>query len=331
MGQGTMRAASFSGAGGPEVVQIIETAKPIPQPGEALIKVHAAGLNRPDVMQREGMYPAPPGASPLPGLEVAGEIEALGPNCHGLKVGEPVVALLTGGGYAQYVCAPYQQILPWPSNLSASQAAGLPETFFTVWSNLFQRAYAAEGDSLLVHGGTSGIGTTAIMLGKAFGLTVYTTAGSDEKCKAAKDLGAELAINYKTEKFEDRIASATEGRGVDVVLDIVGGDYLMRNVACMALNGRHVSIAFQKGPKTSVSLAPIMLKRLTLTGSTLRARSPDFKGAVAAELREYVWPLLEGGQITPVIDSVFDLEDVAKAHARIDDHAHIGKVILTVV
>jgi len=323
-----MQAITFNGAGGPEVLSYTTVDIPEVKPGEVLIKVHAAGINRPDVMQRKGLYPAPPGASDLPGLEVAGEIVDVGPGCLNSYVGERVVALLTGGGYAQYAAAPYQQVLPWPQNLSAAQAAAIPETFFTVWSNVFQRAYADEGDTLLVHGGTSGIGTTAIMLGKAFGLTVYTTAGSDEKCQFALDLGADAAINYREAVFEDEIKQLTQGKGVDIVLDMVGGDYLMRNVKCLKDNGRHVTIAFQAGPKTQINLAPIMLKRLTLTGSTLRARSTDFKGSIAGELQDLVWPLLRDGTIAPVVDSVFPLQDAAKAHARMDSSAHMGKIVL---
>lgn len=331
MTQQSMKAVAIDGAGGPEVLCLREEPLPIPGVGEVLIKVHTAGVNRPDVMQRMGVYPPPPGASPLPGLEVAGEICALGPECKRWSVGDRVVALTPGGGYAEYVTAPYPQVLPWPSSLSAAEAAGLPETFFTVWSNLFQRAYAAEGDRLLVHGGSSGIGSTAILLAKAFGLTVYTTAGSDKKCQFARDLGADLAINYKTHTFEDAIRSATGGKGVDVVLDIIGGDYLMRNVSCMTQNGRHVTIAFQRGPKTNINLGPILIKRLTLTGSTLRPRSIDFKGAVAAELEQLVWPLLEDGSIKPVIDSVFEIENVRAAHSLMDSSEHMGKIILSMV
>lgn len=328
MNKKTMRGVVIDGAGGPEVLKLQTMDQPQPKAGEVLIKVHAAGVNRPDVMQRMGMYPAPPGASPLPGLEVAGEISSKGPDCPAWSVGDKVVALTPGGGYADYVTVPYQQVLPWPRTLTAVQAAGVPETFFTVWSNLFQRAYAADGDSLLVHGGSSGIGSTAILLGKAFGLTVYTTAGSDDKCQFSRDLGADAAINYKTEKFEERIKDLTGGKGVDVVLDMIGGDYLMRNVSCMKENGRHVTIAFQRGPKTDINLAPILMKRLTLTGSTLRPRSIAFKGAVAAELQEHVWPLFEAGSIVPVVDSVFPIEDVAAAHALIDSSKHMGKIIL---
>lgn len=330
MTQPTMKAIDFTGAGGPEVLSVQSVPVPQPGAGEVLIKVHAAGVNRPDVMQRMGMYPPPPGASPLPGLEVSGEIAALGEGCERWAVGDRVVALTPGGGYAQYVAAPYPQVLPWPASLSAAEAAGLPETFFTVWSNLFQRAYGAEGDSLLVHGGSSGIGSTAILLAKAFGLTVYTTAGSDEKCDFAKSLGADIAINYKTQVFEDVIAEATQRRGVDIVLDMIGGDYLMRNVSCLKENGRHVTIAFQKGPKTTINLGPILIKRLTLTGSTLRPRSIAFKGAVAAELEELVWPMIEEGDLKPVVDSVFPLDDARAAHELMDSSKHMGKIILSV-
>lgn len=331
MNNETMRAIAIDGAGGPEVLKLQTMERPQPGPGEVLIKVHAAGVNRPDVMQRMGLYPPPPGASALPGLEVAGEIYAKGSDCPKWTVGDRVVALTPGGGYAEYVTAPHQQVLPWPETLSPAQAAGVPETFFTVWSNLFQRAYAADGDSLLVHGGSSGIGSTTILLGKAFGLTVYTTAGSDEKCSFAKSLGADAAINYKDEKFEDCIKDLTGGKGVDVVLDMIGGDYLMRNVSCMKENGRHVTIAFQRGPKTDINLAPILIKRLTLTGSTLRPRSIAFKGAVAAELLEHVWPLLGDGSVAPVVDSVFPIEQVAEAHRLIDSSKHMGKIILQMI
>lgn len=331
MTQPMMKAVNFTGAGGPEVLSVQSVPVPEPSPGDVLIKVHAAGVNRPDVMQRMGMYPPPPGASPLPGLEVSGEIAAVGEACERWAVGDRVVALTPGGGYAQYVTAPYPQVLPWPAGLSAAEAAGLPETFFTVWSNLFQRAYAAEGDSLLVHGGSSGIGSTAILLGKAFGMTVYTTAGSDEKCSFSKSLGADLAINYKTQVFEDVIAEATNGSGVDVVLDMIGGDYLMRNVSCLKENGRHVTIAFQRGPKTNINLGPILIKRLTLTGSTLRPRSIAFKGAVAAELEELVWPIIEDGTLKPVVDSVFPLQDARSAHELMDSSKHMGKIILSVI
>ncbi|MEO0411496.1 MAG: NAD(P)H-quinone oxidoreductase [Pseudomonadota bacterium] len=325
-----MQAILFDGSGGPEVCKLSQVERPKPAAGETLIKVAAAGLNRPDVMQRMGMYPPPEGASPVPGLEVSGSIEALGDGVTTWEVGDKVVALLAGGGYAQYATAPVQQVLPWPKGLSAEEAAGIPETFFTVWSNLFQRAYADEGDSLLVHGGSSGIGSTAIQLAKAFGLTVYTTAGSDEKCSFCKSLGADIAINYKNDAFEDVIKRETGGRGVDVVLDMVGGDYLERNVKCMADNGRHVTIAFLRGPKTTVNLNPILRKRLTLTGSTLRPRSANFKGVVARELHEMVWPLLEDGTIKPVIDSVFPIAEAHKAHALIDSSHHMGKIILSV-
>ncbi|MEM7570753.1 MAG: NAD(P)H-quinone oxidoreductase [Pseudomonadota bacterium] len=325
-----MRAILFEGGGGPEVCKLTDVDQPEADAGEVLIKVAAAGVNRPDVMQRMGMYPPPPGASPIPGLEVSGTIEAVGAGVPGHKVGDKVVALLTGGGYAEYATAPYQQVLPWPKGLTAEEAAGIPETFFTVWSNLFQRAFADEGDSLLVHGGSSGIGSTAIQLGKAFGLQVYTTAGSDEKCQFCLDLGADAAINYKEHTFEEVIKEKTDGRGVDIVLDMVGGDYLERNVKCMADNGRHVTIAFLRGPKTTVNLNPILRKRLTLTGSTLRPRSAEFKGVVARELHEMVWPLLENESIKPIIDSVFPLEDAAGAHTLIDSSAHMGKIILSV-
>ncbi len=324
----SMRAVMFDGAGGPEVCKLTTMETPQPGPGEILIKVAAAGINRPDVMQRMGLYPPPPGASPIPGLEVSGTIAAIGDGVEGWQNGEKVVALLTGGGYAEYAVAPKQQVLPWPKALSAEEAAGLPETFFTVWSNLFQRAYADSGDSLLVHGGSSGIGATAIQLAKAFGLTVFATAGTDEKCSFCATLGADVVINYKTDAFEDVIKARTEKRGVDIVLDMVGGDYLERNIKCMAVGGRHVTIAFLRGPKTSLNLAPILTKRLTLTGSTLRPRSADFKGVIARELHEMVWPMLDDGSVKSIVHKAYPLEAAAQAHALMDSSAHMGKIIL---
>jgi putative PIG3 family NAD(P)H quinone oxidoreductase len=325
-----MLAIDPAAPGGPEVLQPVEHPVPSPGPGELLIRVEAAGVNRPDVMQRLGFYPPPPGAPSIPGLEVAGRVAALGEGAEGVAIGESVCALVAGGGYAQYCVAPAVQCLPVPGPLSMVEAAALPETFFTVWSNLFQRGSAREGETILVHGGTSGIGTTAILLGKVFGLQVIVTAGSEEKCAAALAIGADHAINYKDEDFVAAVERIGAGRGVDIVLDMIGGDYAPRNLACLAEDGRHVSIAIQRGPKAELSLLDIMRKRLTLTGSTLRARSVAFKAGLASELRDKVWPYLETGKIRLVIDSVFPLEAAADAHRRMDSGEHVGKIVLEV-
>jgi putative PIG3 family NAD(P)H quinone oxidoreductase len=326
----TMIAIDPAMPGGPEVLQPVERPVPRPRPGEVLIRVGAAGVNRPDVMQRAGLYPPPPGAPSIPGLEVAGEIVALGEGTADWGIGDRVCALVAGGGYAQYCAAPAGQCLPVPGPLPFVEAAALPETFFTVWSNLFQRGGAKRGDTILVHGGTSGIGTTAILLGKAFGLTLIVTAGSAEKCARAREIGAAHAIDYGNEDFEAWVKEITGGRGVDIVLDMIGGDYLPRNIACLAEDGRHVSIAVQRGPKAQISLVDIMVRRLVLTGSTLRARSVAFKSVIAAELRRDVWPHLEAGEIRPVIDSIFPLVDAAEAHRRMDSGEHVGKIVLSV-
>jgi NADPH2:quinone reductase len=326
----TMTAIDPAQPGGPEVLEPVERPVPRPGPGEVLIRVEAAGVNRPDVMQRLGFYPPPPGAPSIPGLEVAGTVAAIGDGVESLAIGERVCALVAGGGYAQYCVAPAGQCLPVPAPLSMVEGAALPETFFTVWSNLFQRGAAREGETVLVHGGTSGIGTTAILLGKVFGLRIVVTAGSDEKCAAALAIGAGHAINYREEDFVAAVERITAGKGVDLVLDMIGGDYAPRNLACLAEDGRHVSIAIQRGPKAELSLLDIMRKRLTFTGSTLRARDSAFKTQVAAELREKVWPHLESGQIRPVIDSVFPLEKAPDAHRRIDSGEHVGKIVLDV-
>jgi putative PIG3 family NAD(P)H quinone oxidoreductase len=327
----TMSCVEISQPGGPEV--LVPAERPVPRPGEGevLIRVRAAGVNRPDVIQRLGHYPAPKGASDLPGLEVAGEIVALGSgDTGGLAVGARVCALLAGGGYAGYVAAPAPQVLPLPDGLDMVRAAALPETVFTVWHNVFERAALRPGERFLVHGGSSGIGTTAIQLAKAFGATVYTTAGSDEKCAACRDLGAELAINYRTEDYVAAIKTATEGKGVDVILDMVGGDYLPRNVSILAPDGRHVSIAFLAGSKVEMNFMPVMLKRLTLTGSTLRAQPVDAKGRIARAVHEHVWPLLEAGTVAPVIHATLPLDKAAEAHALMESSAHTGKIVLTV-
>ena len=326
----TMTAIDPAQPGGPEVLQPVERPVPRAGPGEVLIRVEAAGVNRPDVMQRLGFYPPPPGAPTIPGLEVAGTVGALGKGVEGMAIGDRVCALVAGGGYAQYCVAPAGQCLPVPAALSTTEAAALPETFFTVWSNLFQRGAAKAGERALVHGGTSGIGTTAILLGKVFGLEVVVTAGSPEKCARALEIGAAHAIDYRSRDFVEEVVRITSGKGVDVILDMIGGDYAPRNLACLAEDGRHVSIAIQRGPKAELSLLDIMRKRLTLTGSTLRARDTAFKAAVAKELKDKVWPHLEAGTIKPVIDSVFPLENAAEAHRRIDSGEHVGKIVLRV-
>jgi putative PIG3 family NAD(P)H quinone oxidoreductase len=325
----TMIAIDPAQPGGPEMLQPVERPVRRPGPDEVLIRVCAAGVNRPDVMQRAGLYPPPPGAPSIPGLEVAGEIVAAGEDAGDRRIGDRVCALVAGGGYAQYCVASAGQCLPVPGPLSMVEAAALPETVFTVWSNLFQRGGAKSGDIVLVHGGTSGIGTTAILLGKAFGLTTIVTAGSPEKCDRAREIGAAHAIDYRNEDFEARVKEITGGRGVDIVLDMIGGDYLPRNLACLAEDGRHISIAVQRGPKAQIPLVQIMVRRLVLTGSTLRARPAAFKAAIAAELRREVWPHLEAGEIRPVIDSIFPLADAAEAHRRMDAD-HVGKVVLEV-
>ena len=326
----TMTAIDPAQPGGPEVLEPVERPVPSPGPGEVLIRVEAAGVNRPDVMQRLGFYPPPPGAPTIPGLEVAGTVAALGAGVDGLAPGDRICALVAGGGYAQYCAAPAGQCLPVPGAFSMIEAAAMPETFFTVWSNLFQRGGAREGERVLVHGGTSGIGTTAILLGKVFGLEVIVTAGSPEKCARALDIGAAHAIDYRTRDFVEEVARITGGKGVDVILDMIGGDDAPRNLACLAEDGRHVSIAIQRGPRAELSLLDIMRKRLTFTGSTLRARDTAFKSAIAAELREKVWPKLETGKIRPIIDSVHPLEKAAEAHRRIDSGDHVGKIVLEV-
>lgn len=326
----TMTAIEIRKPGGPEV--LVPGKRPVPRPGagEVLLKVAAAGVNRPDVLQRQGSYPPPKGASDIPGLEIAGEVVALGEDVTVPKLGDRVCALVTGGGYAEYCLAPAPQCLPVPKGYSLEQAACLPETFFTVWVNVFQRSALKPGERFLVHGGTSGIGTTAIQLAKAFGCTVFTTAGSAEKVKACKDLGADHAINYKTEDFVEVVQRETGGRGVDVVLDMVGGDYIPRNIKVMAEDGRLSFIAFLGGAKAEVNFGPVMMKRLTITGSTLRARPVAVKAQLAAELKEKVWPLLESGKITPVMAASFPLAEASKAHALMESSGHIGKIVLTV-
>ena len=324
-----MRAIDPATPGGPEVLVIVERPVPTPGEGEVLIKVAAAGINRPEVLQRMGMYPPPPGAPSIPGMEIAGTIVACGPGTETDLVGQPVCALISGGAYADYACAPYGQCLPVPEALSMVEAAAMPETLFTVWTNLFERGYAADGDTVLVHGGTSGIGTMAIALCNLFGVTVIVTAGSDEKCAAAKAIGADHAINYKTQDFVAEVKAITGGAGCAVVLDMVGGDYVARNLQCLADDGRHVSIAVQGGAMATIPVFEVMRRRLTLTGSTLRPRSVAFKTAVADEIALTVWPLVEEGKLKPVIDRTYSLTDAPDAHRRMEAGDHVGKIVLT--
>lgn len=326
----TMNVIEIYRFGGPEVLEPATRPVPEPQPGEVLIKVAAAGVNRPDLLQRSGGYAPPPGASDIPGLEVAGTIVALGVGSGSWQIGDQVCALLAGGGYAEYCAAPAQQCLPVPAGLDLTQAASLPETFFTVWTNVFDRARLQPGETFLVHGGTSGIGITAIQLAREFGAKVFTTAASDEKCDACRRLGADLAINYRTEDFVEVITAHTQGKGVDVILDMVGGDYVQRNLKVLAVEGRLVQIAFLKGSIVEVNLGPLMVKRQILTGSTLRPRSVAEKGAIAAALRERVWPLIAAGRIKPVVHATFPLSAAADAHRLMESSTHIGKIVLTV-
>ncbi len=325
-----MRAIEITQYGGPEVLQPCERPLPELKPGEILIKVHAAGINRPDVFQRLGQYPVPPGASDLPGLEVAGEIVDGDLAGSDFKKGDKVCALVQGGGYAEYCAAPLAQCLPVPDGLSMVEAAALPETFFTVWSNVFQRAGLKDGETLLVQGGSSGIGTTAIQVATALGHRVFATAGSADKCRACEELGAERAIDYKTEDFAAVVKEITGGKGVDVVLDMVGGDYVAREVSCLADDGRIVIIALLGGAKASVDLGQVLRRRLTITGSTLRPRPVAFKAQVARELRDTVWPLLAAGKVKPVIHKVFPLDQAGAAHALMESSAHVGKIVLDV-
>ncbi|OHD06565.1 NAD(P)H-quinone oxidoreductase [Sphingopyxis sp. RIFCSPHIGHO2_12_FULL_65_19] len=325
-----MTAIAISAPGGPDVLQ--STTRPVPQPGpgEVLIRVAAAGVNRPDVLQRMGYYPPPPGASDLPGLEVAGTIVAVGPGGDPEHLGQAVCALVAGGGYAEYCTAPTGSCLPVPGGFSMAEAAALPETVFTVWHNLFERGYVRDGETVLVHGGTSGIGTTAIGLCKLFDIRIVVTCGSADKCAAATALGADLAVDYSAEDYVEAVKGFTGGRGVDVVLDMVGGDYLPRNLACLAEDGRHVTIAFQRGAKVEFDIADVMRRRLTLTGSTLRARSADFKALLADEIHRTLWPRLAEGGWKPAMDQSFALADAAAAHARMQAGEHVGKIVLTV-
>ncbi|MGN6277127.1 MAG: NAD(P)H-quinone oxidoreductase [Sphingomonas sp.] len=324
-----MTAIDPAAPGGPEVLEPVERSVPQPGAGEVLIRVAAAGVNRPDVLQRKGGYPPPPGAPSIPGLEVAGQIVAVGADVDPEQIGQKVCALIAGGGYAEYAVAPAGQCLPVPAALTMVEAAAIPETLFTVWTNLFERAYVADGDTVLVHGGTSGIGTMAIKLARLFDLTIIVTAGSDDKCAAARALGADHAINYKTQDFVEEVKAITGGKGVAAVLDMVGGDYLPRNLQCLADDGRHVSIAVQRGPEATIPIFEIMRRRLTLTGSTLRPRDAAFKALVADELHRNVWPLVEQGLLKPEIDATFPLAQAADAHRRMEAGDHVGKIVLT--
>ncbi|MEN3274287.1 MAG: NADPH:quinone reductase [Massilia sp.] len=326
-----MRAIEITQPGKPEVLQLCERPRPELKAGEVLIRVHAAGINRPDVLQRLGHYPVPPGASDLPGLEVAGEIVDGDLAGSGFAQGDMVCALVQGGGYAEYCAAPLAQCLPIPAGLSPVEAASLPETFFTVWSNVFDRAGLSEDETLLVQGGTSGIGVTAIQLAAALGHRVFATAGSDEKCRACEELGAERGINYREEDFAAVVKSLTNGKGVDVVLDMVAGDYVAREIDCLADDGRIALIALLGGAKANVDLGQVLRRRLTISGSTLRPRPVAFKAAIAQNLRERVWPLIEQGRIKPVIHKVFPLEEAAAAHALMESSTHVGKIVLQVV
>ncbi len=326
----TMRAVEISTPGGPKV--LVPVTRPVPQlkPHEVLIKVDYAGVNRPDCLQRAGAYPPPQGASDLPGLEVSGEVVALGVSATGWAIGDKICALTPGGGYAEYVVVPEGQILPVPAGLSMMQAAALPETFFTVWSNVFMRGKLQSGETLLIHGGASGIGTTAIMLGKAFGATVIVTAGSDARCQACLKLGADHAINHKTQDFVEEIKAITKGQGANVILDMVGGDYVMRNHKSAAVDGRIVQIATLGGAVTEIDLRLIMMKRLSHTGSTLRPQSEAAKTQIANQLLEHVWPFIEAGKIAPLMDEMFKLDDAWKAHTRMEAGEVVGKMVLQI-
>ena len=326
----TMTAIDPAAPGGPDV--LVAVTRPVPQPGpdEVLVKVAAAGVNRPDVLQRLGLYPMPPGVPTIPGLEIAGIVVAVGGAVERWRIGDAVCALVAGGGYAEYCTAPAGQCLPMPAGMAMTDAAGLPETWFTVWSNVMDRGHARPGETLLVHGGTSGIGVTAIQLGSALGMTVIVTAGNAAKCAAALALGAAHAIDYQAQDFVAEVVRITDARGVDLVLDMVGGDYLPRNLQCLADDGRHVSIAFQRGPRVDLDLSAIMRKRLTLTGSMLRPRPISFKTAIAETLEGAIWPEFEARRLVPVTDRVFALADAAEAHRRMEAGAHVGKIVLAV-
>lgn len=326
----TMPAILFDEPGGPNVLRLRETAIPRAAAGQVLIRVAFAGVNRPDVIQRMGKYPPPPGASPIPGLEVSGEVVALGEGVGHAMLGRRVCALVSGGGYAGYCLARADHCLPAPPGLPLEQAAALPETLFTVWHNVFERGCARDGETILVHGGTSGIGTMAIMLGRLFGLAVIVTCGTDAKCAAALEIGAVHAINYRSADFVEAVRDLTGGRGVDVVLDMVAGGYVARNLKCLAQDGRHVTIAVQGGARAEINMAQVMTRRLTLTGSTLRPRSDMFKALLAQEIAREVWPLVEEGALRPIMDRVFPLRDAGAAHSYMEAGEHIGKIVLEV-
>jgi NADPH2:quinone reductase len=326
----TMTAIGFEAPGGPEVLKPQQRPLPQPGPGAVLVAVAIAGINRPDVLQRMGGYAPPPGASDIPGLEIAGTVVGLGEGVSRFRLGDQLCGLVAGGGYAQYAVVHESNALPIPAGLSLEEAGAIPETYFTVWTNVFQRGGLKSGESFMVHGGTSGIGTTAIQLAKAFGATVLATAGSDEKCQACRELGADHAINYRSEDFVAAAKAATAKRGVDLILDMVGGDYINRNYEAAAESGRIVQIAFLNGPKAEVNFSRLMMKRLTHTGSTLRPRTIPEKAAIAAELEAKVWPLLAQGRCKPVIHARFPLAQAAEAHALMESNAHIGKIVLTV-
>jgi putative PIG3 family NAD(P)H quinone oxidoreductase len=316
--------------GPPDVLTPVERPTPAIGPGDVLISVAAAGVNRPDVMQRLGAYPPPPGASDIPGLEIAGTIVEAGTEVAGWSAGDQVCALVSGGGYAEFCAAPAPQCLPIPRGLDLIQAAAIPETFFTVWTNVFERGRLVSGESILIHGGSSGIGTTAIQLAHAFGARVFATAGSREKCAACESLGAERAFNYRETDFVAAVRDVTAGRGVDVVLDMVGGEYLPRNVECLAMDGRLVQIGFLGGAKAPINMTPVLLRRLWITGSTLRARAVPEKAAIARAVHQHVWPLLEAGTVRPLVHATFPLRNAAEAHRVMESSAHIGKLVLTV-
>lgn len=326
----TMTAMGFDAPGGPEVLRAETLPVPVPGAGQVLVQVAYAGVNRPDVAQRQGSYPPPPGASPIPGLEIAGTIVALGAGVEDWSAGQQVCALVSGGGYAEYCLADVRHCLPVPAGLSLAEAAALPETLFTVWHNVFERGYARPGETILVHGGTSGIGTMAIMLGRLFELTVLVTCGDDAKCARALEIGADHAINYRTQDFVEEVRRITDGRGVDLVLDMVSGDYVPRNLRCLADDGRHVTIAILGGARAELNMAQVMVRRLTLTGSTLRPRSDVFKGLLADEIARNAWPFVEEGRLRPVMDRVFPLKEAVAAHARMEKGDHVGKIVLAV-
>ena len=325
-----MMAIAIREPGPPEVLVPTERPMPAAAPGEVLVKVAAAGVNRPDVMQRQGRYPPPPGASDIPGLEIAGEVIAVADDVKAWSVGDRVCALISGGGYAEFCCAPAPQCLPIPAGLDLVQAAAIPETFFTVWTNVFERGRLAAGESILIHGGSSGIGTTAIQLAHAFGARVLTTAGNDEKCSACRSLGADVAINYRTTDFVAAVRDETAGRGVDVVLDMVGGDYLQRNLESLAMDGRLVQIGMLGGLNAHINMGPVLQRRLWITGSTLRPRSVSEKAAIARAVHRNVWPLLEAGTVRVPVHATFPLQQAAEAHRLMETSAHIGKLVLTV-